>query len=278
MASGARTERGYPQISFTRCPRLLSHYIVNCKVALCSSSTTMSARLLRVRRPSRRLSKANTTQPSPADSGYGSVDDNSPDASPTPRARLLPFLDGPGSWDDSDSSTDDTVTTSPSRDMPPLPSRRLRSSSAPSGCRKANGPHARYERNDEEAVGRLGHRGQRRPPDRFVPLRDPATPSAERYRTTKPLQALSTPERLLRDGSASIDPFMPRRGAMAGPSDAPAYSVAAPDPTRSAGLSTSLPLIALKANNCDSNKIQFLEACHITEDKRGKSAMAVCGL
>jgi hypothetical protein len=35
--------------------------------------------------------------------------------------------------------------------------------------------------------------------------------------------------------------------------------------------------VALGAN-AGCKKVQFLEACHITEDKRGKSVTALCGL
>ncbi|KAE9572343.1 hypothetical protein CGMCC3_g11594 [Colletotrichum fructicola] len=44
-------------------------------------------------------------------------------------------------------------------------------------------------------------------PDRFVPRRDPATPSSEKIRVTKDLDSFSPTERLLRHQSATSDPF-----------------------------------------------------------------------
>lgn len=50
--------------------------------------------------------------------------------------------------------------------------------------------------------------------DRYVPRRDPISPSSERYRTTKQTQDLSRDERLRRDKSASADPFVLKRRVM----------------------------------------------------------------
>ncbi|KAF5252769.1 hypothetical protein FANTH_2294 [Fusarium anthophilum] len=50
--------------------------------------------------------------------------------------------------------------------------------------------------------------------DRYVPRRDPISPSSERYRTTKQSQDLSRDERLRRDKSASADPFVLKRRVM----------------------------------------------------------------
>lgn len=50
--------------------------------------------------------------------------------------------------------------------------------------------------------------------DRYVPRRDPISPSSERYRTTKQSQDLSRDERLKRDKSASADPFVLKRRVM----------------------------------------------------------------
>ncbi|KAH7134819.1 WD40-repeat-containing domain protein, partial [Dactylonectria estremocensis] len=50
--------------------------------------------------------------------------------------------------------------------------------------------------------------------DRYVPRRDPLSPLADRYRTTKTPQALSAQERIVRKDSASIDPFSIRGGAV----------------------------------------------------------------
>ena len=48
-----------------------------------------------------------------------------------------------------------------------------------------------------------------RTPDRFIPVR--AFPSSANYRITKPASQLSPPEKLLRDGAVSHDPFRLRR-------------------------------------------------------------------
>ncbi|KAH7249183.1 WD40-repeat-containing domain protein [Fusarium solani] len=54
----------------------------------------------------------------------------------------------------------------------------------------------------------------RRKLDRYVPKRDHASPVAERYRTKKESQDLSTEERLTRNKQASADPFALRRRAL----------------------------------------------------------------
>ncbi|KAH6888748.1 WD40-repeat-containing domain protein, partial [Thelonectria olida] len=46
--------------------------------------------------------------------------------------------------------------------------------------------------------------------DRYIPRRDPQSPPAERYRTTKPPQELSPLEKIARNTKASMDPFSSR--------------------------------------------------------------------
>lgn len=50
--------------------------------------------------------------------------------------------------------------------------------------------------------------------DRFVPLRDHATPGSEKLRTTKPLGDLTPSERLVRHNQDAPDPFCFRRRAL----------------------------------------------------------------
>lgn len=47
--------------------------------------------------------------------------------------------------------------------------------------------------------------------DRFVPLRDHKTPGSEKFRTTKPLEELTSSERLVRHNKDAPDPFCFRR-------------------------------------------------------------------
>lgn len=65
---------------------------------------------------------------SPADSGYGSVDDEQHLASPTSRRRAPPALDGPGSGDETEQAAEATVH----RITAALPLGRPRVSSSPS--------------------------------------------------------------------------------------------------------------------------------------------------
>lgn len=53
--------------------------------------------------------------------------------------------------------------------------------------------------------------GSLRALDRFVPLRDHATPGSEKLRTTKPLEELTPSERLVRHNKDAPDPFCFRR-------------------------------------------------------------------
>ncbi|KAM4059301.1 WD domain-containing protein [Hirsutella rhossiliensis] len=118
---------------------------------------------------------------SPADSGYGSVDDEQHLASPTLRRRSPPAVDGPGSWDEPEGAAEATLH----RTTTVLPRGRPHVSSS---SRRREGGSARLL-------------------DRFVPLRDHSASTTERYHTAKQPRALSPSERLTRHGAAFMGPF-----------------------------------------------------------------------
>ncbi|EQL01960.1 WD domain-containing protein [Ophiocordyceps sinensis CO18] len=112
---------------------------------------------------------------SPTDSGYGSVDDEEHLASPTPQRRLLPTLDGPGSWDEPERKTE--ATPHPPAIVPPRGRPRVSTPQTSPG---------------------QGDGGTSRLLDRFIPIRDHSASTTERYHTAKQPRALSPSERLAR--------------------------------------------------------------------------------
>lgn len=146
------------------------------------------------------------------DSGYSSLRDP-PGVKVSRSLEVLPSLDGSffSESDDKDSSGDDS-DHSPSE--PPSPSKKIRSVSTPyPRAPRSNGYNLAscFSVNQESTEARCPRRvpitPNSRSTDRFVPLRDHETSSTERYRTSKEADTLSRPERLLRRGDDSPDPF-----------------------------------------------------------------------
>lgn len=72
-----------------------------------------------------------------------------------------------------------------------------------------------HRRHGSDNTGLVGCRSSSlRALDRFVPLRDHATPGSEKLRTTKPLGDLTPSERLVRHNQDAPDPFCFRRRAL----------------------------------------------------------------
>ncbi|KAM0339228.1 hypothetical protein ACHAPU_011030 [Fusarium lateritium] len=152
---------------------------------------------------------------SPLDSVYCSTDD-AYECSPNPRKRCFPSFDGSG-FDEIPVSKfveNDVPTSTPI----------IKQDEVLTELPKT--PESHRRRDETEVVspfiysrsrsGRLPLQDKRidtnrRKLDRYVPRRDPVSPSSERYRTTKPSQDLSRDERLKRDKSASADPFVLKR-------------------------------------------------------------------
>jgi hypothetical protein len=152
---------------------------------------------------------------SPPDSGYGSADEIF-ELSPNLRKRCFPSFDGSG--------PDETPIKSleNQEQKPPVLSKTRVVAEPPKT------PERRHAKGKAEVISpflysksprRLPLQDKRIDPniqhlDRYVPRRDPISPSSERYRTTKQSQDLSRDERLKRDKSASADPFVLKRRVM----------------------------------------------------------------
>ncbi|KAH7146558.1 WD40-repeat-containing domain protein [Dactylonectria macrodidyma] len=158
----------------------------------------------RARRVLRRTRDASPQPPSPADSGYDSLD-NSHVKSPTDKCFRISVLYGPGSYDGADPS--------PEEEEPGTPCPNLSGSVKANDAFKPLGPKSRISPPTQRR--RLDANG--RALDRYVPRRDPLSPLADRYRTTKTPQDLSVQERIVRKDTASIDPFSIRGVVTHGP-------------------------------------------------------------
>ncbi|KAF4961607.1 hypothetical protein FSARC_10136 [Fusarium sarcochroum] len=150
---------------------------------------------------------------SPSDSGYGSGEDML-EYSPALRPRCFPSFDGSGPSDlpmgqlleGQERTTPIAGQQESYFELPKTPER----------CRSRENAEVVSPFIYTKSSGRLPLQDKRvdsnnRKLDRYVPRRDHASPSSERYRTTKQSQDLSILERLKRDKSASADPFVLRR-------------------------------------------------------------------
>ncbi|KAF4342584.1 meiosis-specific apc c activator ama1 [Fusarium beomiforme] len=152
---------------------------------------------------------------SPPDSSYNTAEDAF-ELSPNIRKRCFPSFDG--------SSPEEAPVKSPENQE----QESLVSDKAKSVVEHPKTPEKRHPTGKSEVVSpflysksprRLPLQDKRVDPnrqhlDRYVPRRDPVSPSSERYRTTKQSQDLSRDERLKRDKSASADPFVLKRRIM----------------------------------------------------------------
>ncbi|KAM0242091.1 hypothetical protein ACHAP5_007411 [Fusarium lateritium] len=168
------------------------------------------------RRPqsSRRKCSVDLRTPSPSDSGYFSADGTC-ECPQNHRKRCFPSFDG-SSLDEFPASK---FLENELQISTPIVKREE------SFVEPPETPETRRPRERAEVVspfiyskssGRLPLKDKRvdanrRKLDRYVPKRDPVSPSSERYRTTKQSQDLSRDERLKRDKSASADPFVLKR-------------------------------------------------------------------
>lgn len=166
-----------------------------------------------------------------ADSGYASFEISAPKRSPkrhsnrTSLSRVsrlgsesLQSCDGAGSEssgsEDTDSDSEQLIFRSPCTG-------RERSATLPRASRRQISRTDSYPMLPEHQVHHPRHGsdtaviGSRasslRALDRFVPLRDHNTPGSEKLRTTRPLEELTTSERLVRHNKDSPDPFCFRR-------------------------------------------------------------------
>lgn len=149
---------------------------------------------------------------SPVDLGYGSLDE-SPETSPARTPPALYFVNASVPIDGSEADSEQTRTNLDSDEIPIFRKK----------IRAATNPHPRALGSKENRLSRslsygkheIGIFRPKRPIilrphalDRFVPLRDQASTTTEKYRTTRQVHTLSISERLLRHNVASPDPFM----------------------------------------------------------------------
>ncbi|EWG52744.1 hypothetical protein FVEG_11389 [Fusarium verticillioides 7600] len=158
------------------------------------------------------LSCQSTSSP---DSGYGSADEVF-ELCTSLRKRCFPSFDGSGpdeipieSLENQEQKPPGSSKTRLAAEPPRTPERRH-----PKGKADVISPFLyskgskRFPLQDKRIDPNIQHL------DRYVPRRDPISPSSERYRTTKQSQDLSRDERLRRDKSASADPFVLKRRVM----------------------------------------------------------------
>lgn len=174
-----------------------------------------------------------------ADSGYGSLESSPTRPPQTPRRRLgrkslslfasleggpsPRFYDGNSSEESaSEPSTHDELShdTLASPDLNrekfatlPRVSRRRMSRTDSYPCSERKITHQRHEFDNTGTPG-SSRVSSLRALDRFVPLRDHATPGSSKLRITKPLEELTPSERLVRHNQDAPDPFFFRRRAL----------------------------------------------------------------
>ncbi|KAJ4322925.1 hypothetical protein N0V84_004578 [Fusarium piperis] len=175
--------------------------------------------MLRLPRRSRAYGQSYDTPPkphSPADSGYASRE-NSPGSSTPRKSTCFLNFDGSGSWEAAaDSRLEDgeprTPVSKQGQSYFPTPKTPLRARPG----ENLDGISPFIYAKDASSLPLQDKRfdSNRRKLDRYVPKRDHASPVAERYRTKKESQDLSTEERLTRNKRASADPFALRRRAL----------------------------------------------------------------
>lgn len=110
------------------------------------------------------------------------------------------FLDGSGAGDYA-SSADEKYSTPPHQQKPPS-----KSSSSVAKSSTSQATPVRRARASTTTSG-LSNFGSLRHADRFVPFRDPETPTSSKIQVIKNLDVLSPTEKLLRHHSAAPDPF-----------------------------------------------------------------------
>lgn len=166
-----------------------------------------------------------------ADSGYASFE-----ASP-PKTRLkrhsnraslslvsrredesLRSFDGTGSETseilDTDSDSEHVTVYSPctGRQMPATLPRTSRTQlSRTDSYPVVSERHVQHPRHGSDTAVTGSRASSLRAPDRFVPLRDHKTPGSEKLRTSRPLEDLTSSERLVRHNKDAPDPFFFRR-------------------------------------------------------------------
>lgn len=133
----------------------------------------------------------------------------------------LQSYDGTGSGtsggEDTDSDSEEPIFSSPctgrnrSATLPRTSRRRISRTDSYPLLPERRVHHPRYG----SATVVIGSRASSlRALDRFVPPRDHKTPGSEKLRTTRPLEELTTSERLVRHNKDAPDPFIFRRRAL----------------------------------------------------------------
>ena len=173
---------------------------------------------------------------SPVDSGYASScasserENTKPGSPPSPRSLRSPrsprYLDGPGSFDDPFSDSDDNTlihVDPPSTPTPfKTPSPRVHRPVCLSVKSDLSIPST-FHSGEQSSLTKRPARSQSTPqrtspakfPDRFVAQRDQSTPLSERFQTTKPTAHLTPEEKVIRRDHVTPDPFCYRKRAVA---------------------------------------------------------------
>ncbi|RSL54439.1 hypothetical protein CEP54_009881 [Fusarium duplospermum] len=175
--------------------------------------------MLRLPRRPRAYGQSYDTPPkpySPADSGYASRE-NSPESSTPRKSTCFLNYDGSGSWEAAaDSGLEDGEPRTPVSKQQQSYFPALKTPQRARPGENLDGVSPFIYAKDAASLPLQDKRfdPNRRKLDRYVPKRDHASPVAERYRTKKESQDLSTEERLTRNKQASSDPFALRRRAL----------------------------------------------------------------
>ncbi|KAJ3462731.1 hypothetical protein MRS44_007517 [Fusarium solani] len=175
--------------------------------------------MLRLPRRSRAYGQTYDSPPkphSPADSGYASRE-NSPGTSTPRKSTCFLNFDGSGSWEaTADSGVEDGEPRTPASKQRQsyFPSPKTPQRARPGENLDGVSPFIYAKDASSLPLQDKRFDPNRRKLDRYVPKRDHASPVAERYRTKKESQDLSTEERLTRNKQASADPFALRRRAL----------------------------------------------------------------
>ncbi|KAF4977534.1 hypothetical protein FZEAL_5968 [Fusarium zealandicum] len=167
-------------------------------------------------RAPRRSFDAKFYPPSPSDSAYGSGED-SPQSSPGLRPRCFPAFDGSSSWDvvvDSILEEQEPKKLVPEQHKSYFEPQTTPEHPHPGENLGTISPFIYTESSKHSPLRDRRFDPNRQRLDRYVPRRDHGSPPCERYRTTKEVQDLSMEERLKRNKSASVDPFVLRRRAL----------------------------------------------------------------